>query len=286
MEKIKIWKEGFEGILMPSSGRKDKVVILMSGSNGGMSLTEKESEFYAENGIPVLALALFATKHTPKYLDRIPVECVENAIKWLKSKGYEKIGIDGMSKGSEIALFAASMFPEINCVIARVPSHFISEGLIVNSKGKVPSGTSCWSYKGKEILFASYKVRSFDILKMLKQEKELHIITFNKDKDVAEENLIPVEKIKAPVLLLSSKNDSVWPSYESSLYIENKLQQSDFPYKVKHVAFDAMSHSVTTSLPFSYKIAFKAERKNPKECKKEREILKAELLNWVEKVWN
>ena len=31
--------DGFEGILYPGNGRKDKVLIVMSGSNGGMKLT-------------------------------------------------------------------------------------------------------------------------------------------------------------------------------------------------------------------------------------------------------
>lgn len=68
-------------------------------------------------------------KETPKDLDRIPVEYVESAVQWLKAQGYMKIGIDGTSKGSEMALVAASTFTEISCVIVRVPSHFVSEGL-------------------------------------------------------------------------------------------------------------------------------------------------------------
>lgn len=69
---------------------------------------------------PALALALFRTRQTQKDLSCVPVEYVENSISWLKDQGYQKIGIDGTSKGSEMALVAASMFPDISCVIARV----------------------------------------------------------------------------------------------------------------------------------------------------------------------
>lgn len=277
--------EGFEGILYPGSGRKDKVLIVMSGSNGGMSLTRQEAEFYHRNGIPALALALFRTKQTPKDLSRVPVEYVENALNWLKSQGYEKTGIDGTSKGSEMALLAASMFPDISCVIARVPSHFVSEGLTVKGKSKAPSGTSCWSYRGEELPYAPYRSRTFNMLKMLWEEKELHILTFNKDKDVSEENLIPVEKIKAPVLLLSSKHDEVWPSFESASYIENKLTESGFTYPHKHIAYEHMSHAAITELPEIYKMAFKSERRHPEECRADREAMKKELLKWVNEVW-
>ena len=37
--------DGFEGILFPASKKKDKVVIVVSGSNGGMSLTKSVQSF-------------------------------------------------------------------------------------------------------------------------------------------------------------------------------------------------------------------------------------------------
>ena len=274
-------QNGFEGELFIGDGRKDLVMIVMSGSNGGMKLTRTEALFYHENGIPSLALALFKTKQTSEYLDRVPVEYVENAIHWLRDQGYKKIGIDGTSKGSEMALLAASMFPDISCVIARVPSYFVSEGLSGKGKSKGPSGTSCWSYKGKEIPYAPYNQRTFDILKMFVEEKELHIIRFNRDKNVTPETIIPVENIKAPILLLSSKNDEVWPSYESSKYIEDRLKKHQFEYKVKHIAYDHMSHAMITKVSQGIKLVFKSERRHPKECDAERNEMKKELLDWV-----
>jgi len=281
MIKTRVKDNGFQGILLPGDGSKNKVMLVISGSNGGMRLTRQCAEFYHRNGIPALALAIFGTRGTQAFLDRVPLEYVENAIKWLYEQGYEKIGVDGMSKGSEIALVAASLFSELSCVIVRVPSYFISEGL----KGKRPSGTSCWSYKGKELPFAPYKSRRFDILKMLKEEKEMHIITFNQDKDVKPECMINIDNIKAPILMLSSKNDTVWPSYDSAIYMENRFEEIGFRYPHKHVAYENMSHALVTDLPLIYKLAFKSERNNPKGCKKDRESMKNEILEWVEKKW-
>ena len=280
-----VQEDGFESILYPGNGRKDKLVIVMSGSNGGITLTKQEAEFYDQNGIPALALALFKTPQTPKDLSRVPVEYVEKAIAWGKKQGYEKIGIDGTSKGSEMALIAASMFPELSCVIVRVPSHFVSEGLSGSGKNKEPSGTSCWSYQGKELPYAPYRTRSFNILKMFLREKEMHIITFNRDKDVTPETLIPIENIKAPVLMLSSTHDEVWPSYDSAVYMENKFNEIGFPYPHKHVAYKNMSHAVLTKLPWIYRMAFKSERRNPKECAEDREAMKKELLDWINNTW-
>ena len=278
-------KEGFEGVLFPGNGSKDKIVIVMSGSNGGMSMAKNEARFYHSNGIAAMALALFRTKQTPKQLVSVPVEFVEKAIRYLKEMGYQKIGIDGASKGSEMALIAASMFEELTCVIARVPSYFVSEGLAGEGKKRGPSGTSCWSYKGKDLAYAPYRSRTINIFKILKEEKELKLLTINGDKDVTEETIIPVEKINGPVLLISSKHDEVWPSYESALFIEDRLNSVSFPYEHKHVAFENMSHAAIVHLPWIYKLAFKSERDHPKECANDREILKRELLAWINEVW-
>ena len=48
-----VQSEGFEAVLYPGDGRKDKVMIVMSGSNGGMTFTKQEAEFYHKNGIMV-----------------------------------------------------------------------------------------------------------------------------------------------------------------------------------------------------------------------------------------
>ena len=184
-----------------------------------------------------------------------------------------------------MALIAASLFPELSCVIVRVPSHFVSEGLSGSGKNKAPSGTSCWSYRGRELPYAPYRSRTFNILQMFMREKEMHIITFNRDKDITPETLIPIENIKAPILMLSSKHDEVWPSYESAVYMEKKLTEIGFPYTHKHIAYEHMSHAVLTRLPWIYKMAFKSERRNLKECAKDRDALKNELLDWVNADW-
>lgn len=286
MIKTTVAADSFEGILFPVGERKDKVVIVVSGSNGGMSLTKSCAEFYHRNGIPALAVAIFHTKGTQKNLDRVPMEYIESAIQWLKRQGYEKIGMDGTSKGSELALLSATMFQELSCVIARVPSYFVSEGLIAHGKSKKPSGTSCWSYHGQEIPFARYNSREFHVLKTMLKEKELNLLAVNREKTVTEETIIPIEKIKGPILLLSSRNDTVWPSYESSMYMEEHLKERAFSFPYKHVAFPHLSHAMLTELSFLYKMAFRSERQNAAQCAKERKQLADELIDWVETVWD
>jgi hypothetical protein len=98
MQNISVNDAGFEGILYPGDGSKEKVIIVLSGSNGGMKLTKECAEFYHRNSIPALAVAMFNTKQTIKGLVRVPIEYIENAIIWLKDNGYQKIGIDGANE--------------------------------------------------------------------------------------------------------------------------------------------------------------------------------------------
>lgn len=285
MIKTTVATDGFEGILLPANDRNDKVIIVVSGSNGGMRMAKDCAAFYYKNGISALAVALFKTKGTQKNLDRVPIEYIESAVKWLKSKGYEQIGIDGTSKGSEAALLSATMFLDLSCVVVRVPSHFISEGLVAHGISKRPSGTSCWSYREKEVPFASYNAREINVPKILLKEKEMYLITINREKTVTEDALIPIEKIKAPILILSAVNDVIWPSYESGLYMEGYLKEKMFDYPYKHVAFKTMSHAMLTEISIIYKLAFKTERQNKAKCIEERIRLKNELLEWIEQVW-
>ncbi len=176
---------------------------------------------------------------------------------------------------------APSMFYDLSCVIVRVPSHFISEGLAMSGKSKNPSGTSCWSYKGKELPFAPYKCRKINPIKLLLQEKELHLITINSDKDVTEDPIIPVEKIKAPILILSAVKDAVWSSHESGLYIEKRLRENNFSYPYKHIAFPNINHAMLTDISLIYKLAFKTERQNKEKCRQERAKLEEKILSWV-----
>ena len=93
-ERFRYINNGFEGILFLGNGSKDKVIIVMSGSNGGMSMAKHEAEFYHKNGIPAMSLALFKTKQTSPDLVSVPIEYVENAIRYLKEQGYQIVGLE------------------------------------------------------------------------------------------------------------------------------------------------------------------------------------------------
>lgn len=85
-ETTKVSEKNWDGILYKAAERADEVMIVMSGSEGGLEHAGKMARYLQDNGIPALALGYFKTKHTGKYLNRIPVEIVGEVIEWLKKK--------------------------------------------------------------------------------------------------------------------------------------------------------------------------------------------------------
>ncbi|MCD8190850.1 MAG: hypothetical protein LUD78_11685 [Clostridiales bacterium] len=282
MSNIRVTLCNADAVLFPASGRKGKVVITLSGSEGGLEHAEKLARYLQSMGVPAFALGYFGTKHSARYLSRVGLENIEEAIRWLTAQGYEKIGIEGVSKGAEYAAAAAIQFSELSMVILKTPSWFYSEGM---TAGKRPFGTSCWSYQGRELPFTPYKTRRFPIAREILRHREFNILEFNTGKAINPESIIPVEKIKAPILLFSTKADTIWPSAESGQKIAERLEEHDFPYPYQHICFDHMSHMMLENCGSAIRWFIKSEKQFPEECAKERIIMGEECVRWIEQVW-
>ena len=60
--------------------------------------------------------------------------------------------------------------------------------------------------------------------------------------DIREESIIPAEKMKAPLLMFTALDDSMWPSYESAKSIMKRLEENRYAYKRIHVTYRHGSH--------------------------------------------
>ena len=137
MKKYEVHEKSWDGILYPVFKEKSKIVITVSGSEGGLEHAGKLARFLQDNGIPALAFGLFKTKHSQRNLARIPLERIYSVIVWLRKNGYHNIAAEGVSKGAEYVLAAAIEFSELSCVIIKTPSWFYSEGLISHPVGVI-----------------------------------------------------------------------------------------------------------------------------------------------------
>lgn len=271
----------FDGRLYPVSERYDKVVIVLGGSEGGLYLAKKQARWLQAQGMPALAVGYFRTAHTDRTLSLVPLERIEAAITFLQKQGYRRIGVLGISKGAELALVAAAQFSFISCVIAKTPSWYVGEGLA----GKAPSGVSSWCYRDVPLAYTPYRLRTFHAVQLILRAGEYHLLPLNTGKRVASASVIPVERIDGPVLVLSTRADTIWPSEVSGNQLTLRLTQSHHPYAFGHICYRHMGHFMLEKPSFIMRLLFRSERRWPQACAHERRQMAATVMDWLEHVW-
>ena len=229
----------FDGEFYPPLGPPKKLgVLVLGGSDGG--IPSRRAKLIAENGFPALALAYFKTERTPQYLDMIPLEYFDQPIEWLKKSRHTqggKIVVIGESKGAELALLLAARKPEVSGVVAFVPSAVVFQGI---PKDYWPPRSS-WSYRGEPIPFVPY-----DSGNLADPSNVLSIYRNSlKQQEAVRRALIPVNRIKGPILLFSARDDRMWPSSEMSDMIVAALRDQAFGYRCEHIAYDSAGHTMT-----------------------------------------
>jgi dienelactone hydrolase len=243
--KIELNTDGLKGTLFsPSSHKKYPGVILLSGSNGGS--VHWLAKAIAYHGFSVLDLPYFKYPDLPKDLINIPIEYFQKAIQWLKDqktvkKG--KIGLIGGSRGGELALLLGSMFDEFKVIVGWVPAAHLWQG--ENYEKLVPT----WTYQGKPLPYIGEEFSKDELKKFYSGQMTSFRGYFlntlkNLDPSLIDAATIPVEKIKAPVLLISGKDDQTWPSFKFSNMIMERLKKHNFKYEYCHFAAENAGHMV------------------------------------------
>jgi dienelactone hydrolase len=231
-------EDGLVGRLYEPSGTRHPAVLVLSGSNGGIPPTY--ASVLAGRGYVTFALAYFRAEGLPKDLVEIPLEYFRSGIEWLRARPSvdpERIAVLGISKGGELSLLLGATWPQVKAVIALSPSSVVWEGAVrdpaKSGLDALRPGRSSWSLDGKPLPFLP-KVASLD-------QPEAAAAT------------IPVEKIRGPVLLVSSRDDGMWPATVMSDRVVERLRASGFAHPVEHLHYESCAHGLPDAwLPPSY----------------------------------
>ncbi|MFC2139250.1 acyl-CoA thioester hydrolase/BAAT C-terminal domain-containing protein [Bacteroidota bacterium] len=222
----------------PSGEVRNAAIMILGGSEGGMPKSNVER--FTSKGYPCFKVGYFGTEHTPGHLEMIPLEYFEEVIKSFKSQpevGDKKIVIFGGSKGGELALLVASMYKQIEGVIVRVPGSVVFQGI------GGPLRTSSWSYKGQPLPFVPY-FKPFDYSKVVNNRwVELYRLSITQTEAV-EKAAIKVENINGPILILTGREDTMWPSSQMGEMIIKRLKENNFPHWYEHIAYENAGHSL------------------------------------------
>lgn len=229
----------------PTPG-KHPAILLLGGSEGGDSMAPAAPEF-AKQGYVAASLAYFGLPGLPKMLDQIPVETVGGALAELAKRpdvDPKRIAIFGISKGGELALLAASTYPQIRAVIADVPSPFGWQSI---PNGPVSAAHSSWTIGGRPVPFVPYAAAMGEsVAQAYMQGKPLDLrpgyAASMTDKATVNAAMFPLENIHGPVLCLAATDDQIWDSPAQCTIATQYLQAHHHPYADSSEVYTGAGH--------------------------------------------
>lgn len=215
-------------------------VIVVPGSGGG--IPAGTAEHLASHGYASLALGYFGESQTVAELELVPLEYLDHAIDWLKTHPRidpDRVAILGGSKGGELALLMGSRRDDIHAVVAAVPSSVVFQSIADGWPR-----TSSWSIGGDGLPFVHYEVSD-----RFRQSGRLSFLYEDslKNKEAVAAAVIPVDRIAGPILLVSGRDDWMWPATQMCDEIVARLEHAQFPHEVVHLAYNNVGHEVFTS---------------------------------------
>ncbi len=220
--------------------KKHPIIFLFGGSEGGMWVDHAhETSDLRRLGYHVVTVGYFGMKGLPQHLNRIDLSAFRNVLKhYKKLPGVDpdSIALLGVSKGGELALLLASLYPDIHTVVAVVPSHVAFQASNVTLYRN-----SSWIYNGKEIPYVPFPRLSWATVKGVldgENYRQMHLEAL-KNTAAVKRARIKVEKIHGPIYLLSARHDQMWPSMEMCEAIIKRLKEKRFKYAYKHTIFDS-----------------------------------------------
>lgn len=229
--------DGMVGEFHPAAGgRRTAAVLVLGGSEGGVAGSAPLARLLSEHGFNALALAYFGAPGLPATLQNIPLEYFRRAVDWLAAQPSvdpRRIGVLGGSKGAEAALLIASRDRRLRAVVAGAPSSIAWSG--INPADFAHAGPS-WTAGGAAVACATYDMGApFNGV--------LDFYTRSLAKAPAAATIL-VEKIHGPVLLVSGREDQLWPSTLMAEAIMVRLDAARFAYPHRHLAYDHAGHPV------------------------------------------
>ncbi|MFJ1298506.1 acyl-CoA thioester hydrolase/BAAT C-terminal domain-containing protein [Pseudomonadota bacterium AL_CKDN230030165-1A_HGKHYDSX7] len=237
----------------PAGPGPHPLVIYMNGSSGGVNAPR--AALFAARGYQCLALAIFNYDGRPKYLNDMPLEYFERALRWARAELEPRDGfvaISGISRGGETSLLVASHFPDlVSAVVAYVPSP-VTHGVVSAGSPGTGRDAQVWTLDGQPLphLWQDNASANWDAAYATEPPyRQTHaFLSASRDAAAFERARIPVERFPGPVLLVSASDDGFWPSTAYSEVVMRKRQQHGLP-TFHHVCMGAGHHVHYPYLP-------------------------------------
>lgn len=207
----RVTEAGVLGNYYPAAGSADApAVLVLGGSEGGIDAwVDEQARALAGAGYHALALSYFGGPGQDHALHRVPLETFDAALDWLRGRpGVDgsRLAVLGTSKGGEAALLVGTRHPELNAVVANVPSTVAWQGLNLVEPWTMGSLGSSWTAGGVDVPFLRFPAAppQGDLI----HTHQAGLDTLDQHGDAR----IDVGRIAGALLLVCGEADTMWPS--------------------------------------------------------------------------
>jgi dienelactone hydrolase len=235
----------FVNLFLPEGPAPFPTVVVLGGSGGGFS--DGLAALYASHGYAAVSVAYFGIEGLPPELLNIPLEYFENVIAWIEAQpefDLEHLSISGTSRGGELALMLASRYPIFKSVATYVPSGYVW-GAVSRSEDNDPNAFPSWTYGGEPVAYVD-RIRNDAV-----EPDEHGVLNLTpaflraiENVERANAGAIEVEKINGPILMVSGRDDALWPSATFSDLIAERLKAKGFGHEVQNFAYEGAGHTI------------------------------------------
>ncbi len=247
-------------LYLPAVKGKIPAVVCVGGSEGGLQTASLFGMSLASRGYVALAVAYFraragagsnpsdiptakAEEGLPKQLLSVPLETIRRALNYLSrqpSVDARRIGMVGGSRGAELALLAASHFPQIKAVVGYSSTNTAWSALVSGPP------QAAWTLNDQAVPTIPDPAPLIDGFKQmtgrrLSPQLQGLLLSFSHGVSLAE---IPVERINGPILLISGLDDRLAPSSLMSDLVVARMKERGARYSAEHVSFPDAGHII------------------------------------------
>jgi hypothetical protein len=245
MTVLEIREHGLVGTFgFPGGASRARGVLALGGSEGG--IPEYLMRLVVREGFACLALAYVNAPETQPALIEVPLERIARGLRWLlNSPSVEaaggRIAVIGVSKGGELALLMAAMFPDlVGPVVAYTPSSVVWQG--IDFRSPRPPSLSSWSLDGRPLPFVPYPT---DVPPSSSERGMSVLPIYDGGLDhvsALDEAIIPIERAAGPVLLVSGGDDRMWPADRMCRMVVDRMRRAGREQFVRHLNYPEAGH--------------------------------------------
>ncbi|PZT73364.1 MULTISPECIES: acyl-CoA thioester hydrolase/BAAT C-terminal domain-containing protein [unclassified Streptomyces] len=219
-----------EGVLVrPAAGGRIGVLVLHGSYGPG---AEQRCRSLARSGLVALGLRWYGGEGQPPGICEIPIETFTHALDLLHSQGIERLGVLGLSKGAEAALWLSVLDQRIDAVVALSPTSVTWPNLGPGTDGRSRPWRSSWTWRGEPLPFVpldeAWKPEAHDedglvsLRGWYERSRELYPEQY-------ETAAIPVESTAAELVLVAGGDDRTWPCLPAARALRDRRAAVGLP---------------------------------------------------------